>query len=449
MPPEATQGAGAERQPPLASPRRSRVVTCLAAAAVTLVAAAGGMAALIAVATITATPALFMIAGVGAFLVIGYSGAAVVAAWRVPPERRRAARWTVFAAGSLLPGAVFAWAVSTPQPVPPSSVSVPGAMTVQVSTGSRLTVIKLPVRAAASRPPIIVVHGGPGVPELRDNAEAFAFLADQGFDVYLYAQLGADGSARLADPRGYTRERAVADLEGLRSRLGLDKVTLIGHSYGGEIAARYLAAHPDRVSKLVLTSPGAADPDDHSGDLVSSRLDSDQKVRLYARLLAPRSLLSYLLLQVNPRAAHAFLPDAEADAVNDMVVELSEPALYCRGATLPDRPPVRGTGFYAMQYPQSATAPPPSDPRPALAGLPTPTLIVKDSCDYLSWRSAVTYRDLLPNSRLIYLVGAGHNVYQGGHAMVPKAITAFLADRPLPLPPYTADTPPADYEGPP
>ncbi|MEU7696127.1 alpha/beta fold hydrolase [Microbispora hainanensis] len=119
-----------------------------------------------------------------------------------------------------------------------AATPVPGASHVRVSTGSTLTVIKLPARGAASRPPVIVVHGGPGVPELRDNATAFAFLTGQGFDVYLYAQIGTDGSTRLNDPRGYTRERAVADLEARRARLGPPKVILIGHSYGGEIAAR-------------------------------------------------------------------------------------------------------------------------------------------------------------------------------------------------------------------
>ncbi|MBX6385655.1 MAG: alpha/beta hydrolase [Microbispora sp.] len=426
--------------------RRSRLVTFLAVAAVTAGAGVCGLAALLAVAAVTSTPMLFLTAAMAVFLAAGYAGAALVTARRVPPGRRRRARWVAFAAGSLLPGALFAWAALTPA-APPAATALPGASTVPVSTGSRLTVIKLPARGTASRTPVIVVHGGPGVPELQDNADAFDFLTRQGFDVYLYAQLGTDGSSRLDDPRGYTRERAVADLEALRSRLGLPKVILIGHSNGGEIAARYLAAHPDRVAELVLTSPGPLDPDDTSVNLVRARLDPAATARLYGTVMQPRPLLGYLLLQVNPSAAHAFLPDAEADARNDVVLELTRPALYCRGAALPERP-VRGTGFYAMQYPQSATAPRPSDPRPALNGLPTPTLIIKGSCDYLSWRSATTYRDLLPNSRLIYVEGVGHNLYHDGNETVVAAVTAFLNHRPLPVPAYTADAPPPDYEGP-
>ncbi|MEU6731326.1 alpha/beta fold hydrolase [Nonomuraea wenchangensis] len=435
---ETVRGAGAGR---------SRLVTGLAVAAVTMAASACGLVVLLVVARVAAAPALFMAAGMGVFAAVGYAGVALVAARRTPAARRRTARRTMFVVGVLLPGAVFGAAAVVPRPQAPP-VAVPGAFSVQLATGSRLTVVKLAARAAPRRTPVIVVHGGPGVPELEENARSFASLTGQGFDVYLYEQLGTGSSARLSDPRGHTRERAVADLEGLRERLGLDKVVLIGHSYGGQIAARYLAAHPGRVAKLVLTSPEAPDPADSSGNLVSARLDAAQKARLYAQLLAPRPLVSYLLLQVNPAAAHAFLPDAEADVRNDTVVGLTRPALHCRDAEIPDRPE-RGTGFYAMQYPQSATAPRPSDPRAALAGITTPALIVKGSCDYLSWRSAAAYRDLLPNSRLIYVTGAGHNVYHGGRAVVMTAISAFLTDRPLPIAPYTASTPPSDYEGPP
>jgi proline iminopeptidase len=110
---------------------------------------------------------------------------------------------------------------------------------------------------------------------------------------------------------------------------------------------------------------------------------------------------------------------------------------------------VRGSGFYALQYPQSATAPAPSDPRPALTGLPTPTLIVKGGCDYLSWRSAIDYRTRLPRSQLLYLPEAGHNVHQEQPAVFREAVRAFLDDRPVPgrVPPG-ADDVPAGYRGP-
>jgi len=68
---------------------------------------------------------------------------------------------------------------------------------------------------------------------------------------------------------------------------------------------------------------------------------------------------------------------------------------------------VRGSGFYRLQLPQSSGGAAPADPRPGLTGLPTPVLIFRGSCDYLSWRSALDYRRLLPRAGLVYLDGAG------------------------------------------
>lgn len=429
-------------------PSPSRRGTVLLVLGMVTTAVAGGLATLGAVAVLVATPWVFLGAGVLAFLAIDLAGAAWLARRRAAPERRRAVRWTVFAASAIPLLTVFA--VSTlipPAHVAPARTSLPGERQVTVGTGSRLTVVRLPARGSGRQPPIVVLHGGPGVPDLVSNARAFAPLTDLGSDVYLYAQLGTDSSTRLTDPRGYGRDRDVADLEALRVRLGLDRMTLLGHSYGGSLAAAYLAAHPEHVHRLVLVSPGGLDPTDTSGSRATAGLDTGQRVRLYRTLLAPRALLGYGLLQLNPTAAHAFLDDPEADDRNDTVVTLSAAGLHCTGA--PPDPPTRGSGFYAMQYPQSATAPPPTDPRVALTGLPTPTLIVKGSCDYLSWHSAVDYRRELPHSALIYLPGAGHNVQHDRPAELRAAVGAFLQDRPLPLTPVTGDRPPPDYRGPP
>jgi proline iminopeptidase len=50
-------------------------------------------------------------------------------------------------------------------------------------------------------------------------------------------------------------EADVADLETIRAGLGLSRIALVGWSYFGAVAAHYAAAHPDRVSRLVLLAP--------------------------------------------------------------------------------------------------------------------------------------------------------------------------------------------------
>lgn len=422
-------------------------MTGLFVLAVLLVAAVCATAALLATAWVTTRPAVFLAAGIAVFLIVVYLGMRLAAARRVTATRRRTARRMLFGITSAVAVLAFVLTAVLPPAPPPRHTHVPGASPVRVSTGSRLAVLKLPARHGPHRTPIVVLHGGPGVPDLASNARVFAPLTDQGFDVYLYAQLGSGDSTRLADPAGYGRDRDTADLEALRRRLGLARFTLVGHSYGGGLAAQYLAAHPDRVTALVLISPAPLDPADHSGDRAGARLSLRQRLGLYAHLLAPRALLGYGLLQVNPAAAHAYLPDREADARNDAVVMRVSPDLHCPGAAPPA--PVHGSGFYAMQYPQSAAASPPHDPRAQLSGLHTPTLIIKGSCDYLSWHSATDYRDRLPRSHLVYLPGAGHNAQQDEPRLVHTEIAAFLRGDRLPVRPYGSDAPPSGYQGPP
>ena len=61
------------------------------------------------------------------------------------------------------------------------------------------------------------------------------------------------------DPRFYTTDAAVADLEAVRAALGYAQLDLVGVSYGTRVAQRYLATHPERVRVLVLD--GVVPPD--------------------------------------------------------------------------------------------------------------------------------------------------------------------------------------------
>lgn len=411
-----------------------------------LAALAAGIGAAVASASLTPAPSAFLTAGLAA---AGLAGAAV--AWfslrrRPAPRRHQGAVISAFAAVAL---AAVALLLPLRDPRPPAAA--PGETFWSLPTGSRIAYTRLPAatpapRTAGPQPPVVVLHGGPGIPDRAGDVAFFAPLAGLGRDVYVYDQLGSGHSSRLADPRGYTIDRDVADLEEVRLRIGADRLALVGFSYGGALAARYLAAHPDRVERMVLLSPGPLDPADTSGDRASAGLGTRDRLRTYALTFQPRPLLGWLLTQVDPSAAHAYLGDAEADARNDLVLTAAEPGLHCPPTATPL--PVHGSGFYAWQYPQSPTAPPARDVRPALHGLPTPVLVVKGSCDYLTWRSAVTYRRALANTTVVHLTDAGHAVHRDRPRDVLALTTAFLAGGPLPLPPYLPDVSPPGYRGP-
>jgi pimeloyl-ACP methyl ester carboxylesterase len=182
---------------------------------------------------------------------------------------------------------------------------VPGVEWLDLPDGSRLA-LHVTRASAASRPPIIFVHGGPGVADMAHDAPALSALATDR-DVYVYDRIGTGAATRLADPMGYTTAREVEDLEAVRARTGAPQVVLIGHSWGARFAAAYAQEHPDRVAALVLTAPGDLPLEGAEvppGDL-TTRLDTSELVKEYLRLLRPRNLFGYALTMADARVAHS------------------------------------------------------------------------------------------------------------------------------------------------
>ncbi len=102
--------------------------------------------------------------------------------------------------------------------------------------------------------PIIVLHGGPGLnqnyffPQMLELAKNHQLI--------FYDQRGCGKSTGNHTPEEISIEQYVLDLEALRINLGLNKVTLCGHSFGGILAARYASSYPDNLNALILMNPG-------------------------------------------------------------------------------------------------------------------------------------------------------------------------------------------------
>jgi proline-specific peptidase len=100
--------------------------------------------------------------------------------------------------------------------------------------------------------PVLVCHpGGPGFSSIY-----FGDLAGlwERFTLILINPRGTGSSDRPPDPKAYEVDDYVADVEDLRSHLGLRQIRLLGHSHGGVVAQAYAAKYPERVSRLVLAS---------------------------------------------------------------------------------------------------------------------------------------------------------------------------------------------------
>lgn len=101
--------------------------------------------------------------------------------------------------------------------------------------------------------PLLILHGGPGA--THDYLEPLAALADER-PIVCYDQLGCGNSDRPDDPALWTVVRYVAEVGEVRQALGLDRVHLLGQSWGGALAVEYvLSAESDGVESLILSAP--------------------------------------------------------------------------------------------------------------------------------------------------------------------------------------------------
>ncbi len=105
-------------------------------------------------------------------------------------------------------------------------------------------------RSMGEGEPLIVVHGGPGLSQeyLLPHLEK---LAKNNFVIF-YDQRGCGKSKGIVTPETITMKKFIKDLKKVREAYQLDKVSLLGHNWGGLLALQYALKHPTTVNKLIL-----------------------------------------------------------------------------------------------------------------------------------------------------------------------------------------------------
>jgi proline iminopeptidase len=97
--------------------------------------------------------------------------------------------------------------------------------------------------------PVVVLHGGPGG---AINTTMRRFFDPTRWRSVLFDQRGCGKSRPNASLQDNTTWTLVDDIERLRKRLGIQKWSVFGGSWGSTLALCYAIKHPDRVENLVL-----------------------------------------------------------------------------------------------------------------------------------------------------------------------------------------------------
>ncbi|MFD0477042.1 alpha/beta fold hydrolase [Nonomuraea thailandensis] len=385
-----------------------------------------GLAALAGMALVGAGPNVFAVVGLAVFASVLFLGLLLC----VPRPQVAWGRWSR-AAVVLGVEALVVWQVSvatlSPLAEPPAPAEVKGQREWRLSTGSRLAYVRIAPERVTRAQPVVFLHGGPGVGDLEGDAAFYGRLASAGFQVYVYDQLGAGRSDRLDDPRGYGLARDVADLEAIRRTVRAERLNLVARDHGAQLAAAYLAAHPDRVARAVLYSPAGLTSARASSRLAASavpwvppRCRTPHAGGLGAAARGPGHRPHVRRRPRTRRAPRAAPPPPGRTGV---------PRLPARS---------RPRGYVAL-----AGRATPASLRNDLVRIAVPVLIVKGACDAEPWSEATAYRRALPNTRLAYV---GDGAPPGRTDAYLEVLRTFLTGREPNA--YAADEPPPGYRGP-
>ena len=102
--------------------------------------------------------------------------------------------------------------------------------------------------------PLLALHG------LASSAHWYDIVAPLLRDRYhIYAPDQRGHGQTTSAPFGYDWLTLSNDLAGLMDHIGLDKVSVMGHSWGGNVATNFAANCPDRVERLIMIDGGFLD----------------------------------------------------------------------------------------------------------------------------------------------------------------------------------------------
>ncbi|MGW7312020.1 alpha/beta fold hydrolase [Streptomyces sp. NPDC054865] len=347
-----------------------------------------------------------------------------------------------------LTAAVCVPTVPTARQYPPSLPFV-ATQHWSLATGSRVAVYHYPpAHPSIPRPvPFVYVNGGPvrGISVL--DHRFLQLLARQGYDVYAYEQAGG-GRSELLPMGQYTISRSVRDLAAFVDRLDKGKVDVLGFSSGGTVLTRALAdpSVAARLHRAIIAEPGPMDgPTAH----VTGHKGRPSARGLAPAMTGPRS--THL-----PRYAVAFglmrlgllTPDtgligqAEGDnAFTAADLGSDTASAYCaRDAhRIPTEDTAQNFSFSpAASLRVQQTVKDSASIAPQLGQSRTPTMLMIAECSsqLRPWATAILANDPAVR-RTQYMPGVGHHMWNGlddNNDRAAAVITAFLQDKPAPLP---------------
>ena len=285
----------------------------------------------------------------------------------------------------------LAWTPDLPREALLQSYARPGTSFVQVAGQP----VFLQDTGPRDAPTLVLLHGFGASLQTWD---AWATELDKDWRV-VRIDVPAFGLTGAALNNDYSDAADVARLLALLDHLGLQRVAVGGHSMGGRIAWNFAAAHPERVSQLLLVSPdGFPDP--------RSTTEHTYQVSPWLGLIQLSLPAWALKMGVAPAYGDEKLLTADTmRRYQDMMLA----------------PGVRTALIERMRQTRN------SDPVPRLQSLKMPVLLVWGDKDaFIPISNALDYLQAIPHATLATITLAGHVVHEEAPLPSVQAVKEFL-----------------------
>lgn len=270
---------------------------------------------------------------------------------------------------------------------------------------------RLYFRSVGTGKPLVIVHGGPGMSHDYLAPQLITLLADE-YRLIFYDQRASGRSTGVEDTTRLTMAQFVEDLEDLRRELGLGRLNVLGHSFGGLLAMHYAVAHPTQVERLLLidTSPASWELNfPHFRRTIAARQTANDRRRLAALQAAassgkdPKDTERYLTIFFRTFFHNAELSDSLALNVDAQWIANNR---------------VTGDRIWGDlgRY----------DFHDRLQHIVAPTLILHGTASVIAVDGARAIANRIPNSQLIVLKDVGHFPYIEAPQAFAAAVKAFV-----------------------
>lgn len=295
--------------------------------------------------------------------------------------------------------------------VAPTAKTIPaGEQRIKMSDGAEIY-----LKVAGKGPVCMLVHGGPG----QGSMSTEKMGADKLEDFLTMVYVDQRGSGKSPDTQNYHLDRITQDFEEVRKALGVDKVCLIAHSFGGILAVDYAKRYPQHVSELILAN-------------ISLHFLGPENSRMQIDLV--NRLLGKTVVKVADDADEATLAKGRDEARAALMKSgqgyrfLTEDTASIRAMSEIDGGYERSRGYGTAIFEQRDAYPEYwIDYAPVTAGIAQPVLVITSSKDYAVGPDEYK-RFRFPNQKTVTIDG-GHISYYENNKEFVGAIRDFMADR--------------------